>query len=81
MVAFPVMLPMPPSVAPLWTVMAEALLVPLIRRRPAETVVAPLWVHGPDRVSVPVPTLVKAVGPVPLLSSPAYSPSSLRAPT
>lgn len=55
---------MPPSVAPLCTVTALLLIEPLTSKMPAATVVAPVKVLVPLRLTVPVPCFetVFAVG-------------------
>ena len=66
--------PAPASVAPLLTDTAELASDPLTSSVPALTVVPPLWGLVPDKVTVPVPCLVRV--PVPL-STPAYVPFPL----
>ena len=80
-VTFPVMVPVPPSAAADWTVTGLPVVVPLIRRVPALTVVAPVWVDAPASVQMPVPLLVTAVVPVLLTMLPEKVASVLRPPT
>src|SRR5207249_4194182 len=52
--------PVPPSVPPLLTVTLLLGWLPLTKIVPAFTVVEPVYVLAPDRVSTPVPVLVRA---------------------
>ncbi len=60
------MVPVPPSVPPLFTVVMELLIEPLTDRVPELTVVAPVYVLMPIKLKRPVPCLVKL--PVPLIA-------------
>ena len=65
------MVPPPASIAPLATVTGVLPRLPLTRRTPAFTAVAPVWLLVPVSVHTPVPTLMMLVVPAPFTMLPA----------